>query len=224
MTVMLFRSFITYILLLVVLRLMGKRQIGELQPSELVTTLLLSEVASQAVTDDNIPLVYGLVPVIAILSFEVILSFLITKSKKLKKIMTGTPSVLIEKGKLNFKEMEKNRISLEEIAAELRLKDIPDISSVQYAIMEKNGRISAVLKAEHQPLTRKDLNIKCKETGIQHALIVDGEINYENLKSSNKNSEFIKDELKKKNISSLKDVVLLSCNDAGEVYIIERKK
>lgn len=203
---------------------MGKRQIGELQPSELVTTLLLSEVASQAVTDDNIPLLYGLVPVVAILSFEVILSFSITKSKKLKKIMTGTPSVLIEKGKLNFKEMEKNRISLEEIAAELRLKDIPDISSVQYAIMEKNGRISAVLKAEYQPPTRKDLNIKCKETGIQHALIVDGEINYENLKSSNKSLDFIKKELKRKNISSYEDVVLFSCNDADEVYIIERNK
>ena len=88
---------------------MGKRQIGELQPSELVTTLLLSEVASQTVTDNNIPLVYGLVPVIAILSFEVILSFLITKSKRLKKIMTGNPSVLIEKGKLNLKEMEKKQ-------------------------------------------------------------------------------------------------------------------
>ena len=89
MTVMFIRSFITYILLLLVLRLMGKRQIGELQPSELVTTLLLSEVASQPVTDDNIPLVYGLVPVAAILSFEVILSFAITKNKKFKKIMTG---------------------------------------------------------------------------------------------------------------------------------------
>lgn len=222
LTVMLFRSFITYLLLLTVLRLMGKRQIGELQPSELVTTLLLSEVASQTVTDNNIPLVYGLVPVIAILSFEVILSFLITKSKRFKKIMTGNPSVLIEKGKLNLKEMEKNRISLEEIAAELRLKDIPDISSVQYAIMEKNGRISAVLKAEDQPLTRKDLNIKCKETGIQHALIVDGEINYDNLKASKKTLEFIKEELKKRNISSYKNVLLLTCNDAEEVYIIER--
>lgn len=219
---MLFRSFITYLILLIVLRLMGKRQIGELQPSELVTTLLLSEVASQPVTDDNIPLVYGIVPVVAILSFEVILSFFITKNKSFKKIMTGDPSVLIDKGKINFDELKKNRISLEEIAAELRLKDIPDISNVQYAIMEKNGRISAILKAEHQPVTSRDMNIECEEKGISHALIVDGRIDSDNLSSSHKDMDFINRELLKRNITSYKNVLLFTCNDAGDVYIVER--
>ena len=223
MTVMFIRSFITYILLLLVLRLMGKRQIGELQPSELVTTLLLSEVASQPVTDDNIPLVYGLVPVAAILSFEVILSFAITKNKRLKKIMTGEISVLIDKGKLNMEEMKKNRISLEELASELRQKNIADISRVQYAIMEKNGKISVIEKAEYQPCTLEDMNIHSEERGIAHAFIVDGEICYENIESSGKNEEFLKKELKKRKIKSAEDIVLFTCDDAGNINIIRKE-
>ncbi|MBR6644946.1 MAG: DUF421 domain-containing protein [Clostridia bacterium] len=223
MTVMFIRSFITYILLLLVLRLMGKRQIGELQPSELVTTLLLSEVASQPVTDDNIPLVYGLVPVAAILSFEVILSFAITKNKKFKKIMTGEISVLIDKGKLNMKEMKKNRISLEELASELRQKNIADISRVQYAIMEKNGKISVIEKAEYQPCTLEDMNIQSEERGIAHAFIVDGEICYENIESSGKNEEFLKKELEKRKIKSAEDIVLFTCDDAGNINIIRKE-
>ena len=223
MTVMFIRSFITYILLLLVLRLMGKRQIGELQPTELVTTLLLSEVASQPVTDDNIPLVYGLVPVAAILSFEVILSFAITKNKKFKKIMTGEISVLIDKGKLNMKEMKKNRISLEELASELRQKNIADISRVQYAIMEKNGKISVIEKAEYQPCTLEDMNIQSEERGIAHAFIVDGEICYENIESSGKNEEFLKKELEKRKIKSAEDIVLFTCDDAGNINIIRKE-
>ncbi len=223
MTVMFIRSFITYILLLLVLRLMGKRQIGELQPSELVTTLLLSEVASQPVTDDNIPLVYGLVPVAAILSFEVILSFAITKNKKFKKIMTGEISVLIDKGKLNMEEMKKNRISLEELASELRQKNIADISRVQYAIMEKNGKLSVIEKAKYQPCTLDDMNIQPEERGIAHAFIVDGEICYENITSSGKNEEFLKKELKKRKIKSPEDIVLFTCDDADNVNIIRKE-
>lgn len=223
MTVMFIRSFITYILLLLVLRLMGKRQIGELQPSELVTTLLLSEVASQPVTDDNIPLVYGLVPVAAILSFEVILSFAITKNKKFKKIMTGEISVLIDKGKLNMEEMKKNRISLEELASELRQKNIADISRVQYAIMEKNGKISVIEKAEYQPCTLEDMNIQSEERGIAHAFIVDGEICRENVRSSGKDEEFLKKELKKRKIKSHEDILLFTCDDAGNINIIRKE-
>ena len=222
MTVMLVRSFITYVLLLLVLRLMGKRQIGELQPSELVTTLLLSEVASQPVTDDNIPLVYGLVPVAAILSFEVILSFAITKNKNLKKIMTGEISVLIDKGKLNMDEMKKNRLSLEELASELRQKNVSDLSRVQYAIMEKNGKISVIEKSKYQPCTVEDMNIKAEERGIAHAFIVDGEISYENLTSSGKNTAFLQKELKKRKIKSPKDVLLFTCDDADNVNIIRK--
>lgn len=224
MTVMLVRTFITYIMLILVLRLMGKRQIGELQPSELVTTLLLSEVASQPVTDDNIPLLYGIVPVAAILSFEVILSFAITKNKKLKKIMTGDISVLIDKGQLNMGELKKNRLSLEELASELRQKNIPDISRVEYAIMEKNGKISVIEKSRYQPCCISDLNLSTEEKGIAHAFIVDGEICYENLRSSGKDKAFLSEQLDKRKIRSIKDVVLFTCDDADNVNIILKEK
>ncbi len=224
MTVIFARSFITYVVLLLVFRLMGKRQIGELQPSELVTTLLLSEVASQPVTDGSIPLVYGLVPIAAILSFEVILSFAITKNKKIKKIMTGDISVLIDKGQLNMEEMKKNRLSLEELASELRQKNIPDISRVQYAIMEKNGKISVIEKSKYQPCTLEDMNLQSEEKGIAHALIVDGEVCYENLQSSGKKEGFIFKELEKRNIPSAENILLFTCDDAGNINIIKKEK
>ncbi len=224
MTVMFFRSFITYILLLLVLRLMGKRQVGELQPSELVTTLLLSEIASQPITDDNIPLVYGIVPAVVVLSFEVILSFLITKSEKMKRIMTGNVSILIDKGNLNVKEMRNARISLEELASELRLKNVTDISDVQYAILEKNGKLSVVLKSQKQALTPSDIKIETAEKGISHALIVDGKINFENIKTSGKSKDFIECQLAKRNINTVEEVMLFTCDDAENITVIKKEE
>lgn len=224
MTVMLFRSFITYVLLLLVLRLMGKRQVGELQPSELVTTLLLSEIASQPITDNAIPLVYGIVPAVVVLSLEVLLSFLITKSEKIKRVMTGNISILIDKGKLNVEEMRNSRISLEELAAELRLKSVTDISDVQYAILEKNGKMSVILNAESKTVTAKDLNLHTEEKGISHALVVDGKINRENLQSSAKDEQFIAEQLKLHKIQHLREVMLLSCDDNNNVTVIRKEE
>lgn len=224
MTVMFIRSFILYALLLLVLRLMGKRQIGELQPSELVTTLLLSEIASQPITDDNIPLIYGIAPSVAVLAFEVILSFAITKNKTLKKIMTGNISILIEKGELNVEEMKKTRLSLEELCSELRLKGVCEISQVQYAVLEKNGKLSVILKQKHQPVTQGDFGIVQAEGGFDHALVSDGEIITENVACSGKTVEFIKDKLKECGIASVEDAMLMTCNDRGDVYIIKKGK
>lgn len=131
------RTVIIYILLLAVIRLMGKRQIGELEVSELVTTLLLSELASQPISDSNIPLLNAVVPILVLLTAEVILSYVLTKSKAAKKLLNGTPSILINKGVLDQKELNKSRISVEELMGELRLKDISDISAVNYASRAK---------------------------------------------------------------------------------------
>ena len=222
MTVMFIRSFITYALLLLVLRLMGKRQIGELQPSELVTTLLLSEIASQPITDDNIPLIYGIAPAVAVLAFEVILSFAITKNKTLKKIMTGKISILIEKGVLNIEEMKKTRLSLEELSSELRLKGVSEISTVQYAVLEKNGKLSVILKSDAQPVTNGSAGISLTEKGFNHALIVDGQIDEENMKYAKKDEKYVLKKLQEQKISSVSETMLMTCNDNGDVYIIKK--
>lgn len=224
MTNMFFRTIIVYILLLLVLRLMGKRQIGELQPSELVTTLLLSEIASQPIVDDNIPLVYGVVPVVVILSLEVIISFVVTKSQILKKVFDGTPSILIRRGVLDQKEMKKVRLSLEELIGELRLKNISDISQVEYAILEQNGQLSVISTAAASTVKVKDLHLNVSENGISHPLIIDGNVSDYNMRAIGKSEAWLQKTLEKKKIKRIKDVFLLTCDDADNVTVVRKYK
>lgn len=214
MTVMFFRTIIIYFLLLLVLKLMGKRQIGELQPSELVTTLLLSEIASQPVTDDNIPLVYGVVPVVVVLAVEVIISYLITRNKKLKDVFLGKPSVLIERGVIRAGEMRRVRLTVEELMSQLRQKDVPDISQVYYAIMEPNGKIS-VFTVTSPPEGQK-------EPGIARAVICDGRIERETLKAAGKDEAWLYKQLEPKKLKP-EEIFLMTCDDAGTIYIVKNK-
>ncbi len=220
MTVMFFRTIIVYIILLTVLRLMGKRQIGELQPSELVTTLLLSEIASQPITDDSVPLVYGIVPVIVVLSLEVIASFSVTKIPRLKRLFLGSPSVLINKGKLDISEMKKCRISAEELMRELRENGIGDIATVRYCIMEENGKISVIRNAADENATASDVGADNGEKGISRPVIVDGEINRDECVALGRNEDWINKQLKKNKISSPDEVFLLTCDDCDNIYIV----
>ncbi len=220
MTVMFFRTIIMYVLLFTVLRLMGKRQIGELQPSELVTTLLLSEIASQPITDDSIPLVYGIVPVIVVLTFEVTASFAMTKIPILKRVFLGSPSILINKGKLDIEEMKKCRLSIEELMRELREQSIADISTVRYCIMEENGKISIIQNAASQNATAADVKVSNAESGISRPLIVDGKISMDECQSLGHSEQWVKEQLKKKKIKSIDDVFLMTCDDCDNVYIV----
>ena len=218
------RTIIIYVLLLAVIRLMGKRQIGELEVSELVTTLLLSELASQPISDSNIPLVNAVVPILVLMTAEVILSYILTKSKTAKKLLNGTPSILVNKGILDQKELNKSRISVEELMGELRLKDISDLSAVNYAILEQNGQISVIPKTGEKNASIADLKLQVPEKGIAHALIVDGEISDYNLKILGKNREYISKLMKKNNISDIKDIFLLTIDDMETINIIRKDK
>lgn len=218
------RTVIIYILLLAVIRLMGKRQIGELEVSELVTTLLLSELASQPISDSNIPLLNAVVPILVLLTAEVILSYVLTKSKAAKKLLNGTPSILINKGVLDQKELNKSRISVEELMGELRLKDISDISAVNYAILEQSGKISVIPKSGEKNASVADLKLQVPEKGIAHALVVDGEISDFNLGQIGQSREYIDKLMKKNSISDIRDIFLLTVDDMETVNIIRKVK
>ncbi len=220
MTVMFFRTVIIYILLLTVLRLMGKRQIGELQPSELVTTLLLSEIASQPITDDDIPMVYGIVPVVIVLSLEVIASYAVTKIPCLKRIFLGSPSILINKGKIDISEMKKCRISVEELMRELRENGIGDIATVRYCIMEENGKISVIQNAGDQNATAANVNAEISEKGICRPMVVDGKINKDECMALGHGEQWIKKQLEKRKIKDISNVFLLTCDDCDNVHIV----
>ena len=178
------------------MRLMGKRQLGELEVSELVSTLLLSDIAALPITDQNIPLVYAIIPIILITTFEISLSVLLTRVPMLKNLISPRPSALIRKGKIDAKEMSRNRISIDELFSELRQKDVSDISDVEYAIMEQNGKITVIKKKSASPPTLTDLGISAEESGISHIIISDGRIDVFGLKQTGKKRQWLENYLK----------------------------
>ena len=147
------RTVIIYLLLLLTMRILGKRQLGELEISELITTILLSEIASIPIANQDLPIFYAIIPLATIMSIEVLFSFLSSKSPRLKKLLSTSPSTLIVNGTILQKELAKNRISPEELISELRLKNIGDVSNVKYAILEPSGMLSVFPKMEYQQVT-----------------------------------------------------------------------
>lgn len=223
MITVLIRTTIIYLTLLIALRLTGKRQVGELQLSELITTFMISELATTPIQNLSIPLIYSVMPIILLLCAEIILSFLATKSNGFKKMFFGNPSIIIRNGVINQKELARLRIGINELLGELRIKDIGDVSDVNYAILEQNGKLSVFLKKEKQTVTLKDANLKSDDEGICHALIVDGEINESNLHFANKSSAWLDNFLHTHNIN-MKEIFLLTVNDTDQITIIYKDK
>ena len=194
-------------ILLAVMRLSGKRQIGEIQTSELVTTFLLSDIASYPLTDPAIPLLNAIIPIFTIIPLEIIFSFLSTKSSKLKKILDGNPSFIVVHGKIQKKEMARARLSMEDLLCEMRLKNIASVSDVDYAILEQNGQISVFQK---------------KDEPLSHVIVIDGILNQTLLKKIGKNKHWIHQIMKEKNVSDLRNIFLLSVTDGGSVTLIRQ--
>ncbi|MBQ6263713.1 MAG: DUF421 domain-containing protein [Clostridia bacterium] len=216
------RTVFIFFVLIVSMRIMGKRQVGELQISELVVTFMLSELAVLPIADRAVPVSHALVPILTLLSAEVILSFLETKSNKLKKLLGGEPATLIRRGKLDADELARHRIELEELLAEMRLCGVFDIADAEYAILEENGRISVKPKADKVPATAADAGIAVAERGVARALIVDGELNEKTLRASGFGNEAIGDAIAESGTVQ-KSVFLMTADDGGNytVYIKE---
>ncbi len=219
MLTVLIRTIIIYILLLGTMRILGKRQLGELEVSELITTFLLSEIASMPIANQDIPLAYAVIPLITIMTFEVGSSLLISKYPKIKNLLSSPPSTLIHKGRINQKELLKNRISSEELLTELRLKNITDPTHVEYAILEQNGLLSVIPKIKYQQATLEELNIEDSDDGIVHIIISQGKWNEYNLKMLHKDRSEFETILKRKR-TDIKDVFLLTVDDSGNRNLI----
>ena len=221
MFTILIRIILIYILLIGTMRLMGKRQIGQLQLSELVTTILLSELASQPITDNQIPILFAVIPVAVLLSLEVIISYTVTKLPSLKPIFDGKPSVLIRHGELDIGEVAHVRISVEELLSQLRIKGIPDIEQVDYAILEQNGQLSVIPKRSESPPSCIDMNVKAPESGIAHAVIVDGKVSEYDLGLLGHDHKWLSSRLKHHKVA-LEDVFLFTVDDLGKEGIIKK--
>ena len=222
MTVILIRTVIIYFSLIIAMRLMGKRQIGELEVSDLVTTLIVSEIAALPISDNTIPIMHAIIPIIILLFFEVFSSMLLAKCPRLKGLVSGNPTILINQGRINKKALVNSRISVDELVSQLRQKDITDIAEVHYAILEQNGRITVVPKASAKQPTVKQMDIKAKESGISHIMISQGRINKYGLRLKNTDKKAILHELALQNLN-LKDVFLMTIDDDGKTQIIRKK-
>lgn len=201
---------------------MGKRQIGELQISEFIVTLLLSEIAATPIVNRTVPFLHAVIAVLILLSLEVIISYILLKSTALKKLFNGVPTYLIRRGKIVQKELSRNRIDLEELLAELRLCGYADPAEIAYAILEANGKLSVFPAAAKAPLTPSDMNLTPQEPGIAHILVADGQILPNNLAPCGWDEKRLNTELKRRKVT-LGDVYLLTVDDAGTVGFTKKE-
>ena len=216
------RTFIVYTTLIIAMRLMGKRQIGELEVSELVTTFMLSELATTPIQNLDIPVIHAVIPIVILLFIEVLTSVVLIKIPFLKSIVSARPSILIRDGKIDQKELKSNRISLEELMSELRSGQCTSISDVSYAILEKNGKLTIIPKAKSSPPTADDLGIKPQESGILHLLIIDGKICENNLKVSGKSRRWLEKEISKLPCP-MKNIYFFGIDDAERITLVKKE-
>ncbi len=221
MTTLLIRTVLVYVLLIIAMRLMGKRQIGELEISDLVTTILISEIASLPITDASIPVSHAVVPIVTLLTFEVVSSALLASFPRMKNLLSARPTTLIRDGALCGKEMKQARLSADELISELRQKGITDLAEVRYAILEQNGKISVIAKAAHRPPTTKELKLTVKDTGLYHIIIDKGVFNRHNLKDLQLDQKKLERTLAARGLTP-DGVYLLMMNDEGDMEIIRK--
>jgi uncharacterized membrane protein YcaP (DUF421 family) len=221
MLTVLIRTTIVYFLLIFAMRLMGKRQIGELEVSDLVTTLLISEIASLPITEPEIPLSHAVIPMTLLLSFEVLISFLVSRFPQLK-FFTARPSTLIRNGKISQKAMQNARISFDELFCELRNQGVYDLDEIEYAILEQNGHITVIQKARFRQPSAEDLGLKVEEKGLFHIIIEHGRINRHGIDLLGIRENDLRRELQKKKLE-VSDVYLMTVNDAGKRTVIPRE-
>lgn len=222
MVAIFFRTVVIYLLLIIAMRLMGKRQIGELEVSELITTILLSEIASLPITSHEIPVMYAVIPIITLLSLEVIMSVLLIKFPSIKNLLSPRPNVIINKGKLDQKELKRIRMSTDELLCEIRRAGIADLSEVYYAIVEENGKLSVLPKVSAKPPTLSQIGRPADETGLAHIIISDGKVNKNGLSTVGMSEDDLDSYLRFTG-EKKEDIFLLLKDDAGKYTVIKKE-
>lgn len=218
------RTVISYVLVVFALRIMGKRQVGELQPSELVVAIMISDLATIPMSDPALPLTSGIVPILTLIAAEISASLLSLKFPKIRKALTGAPAVIIKKGVICREEMRKNRYNLEDLAEALRMKDYFDVDDVYMAILETNGSLSVIPKAGKHPPTADDLRVKTSQQTLPHVIIADGKKYPEHMQEAGVNDGWLKKQLEQHNVSDCNEVFLLTVDGDKNVTLQMKNK
>ena len=216
------RTIILYLVLIAVIRLMGKRQIGQMEPSEFVVTMLVANLASIPMQDEGISLSSGLVPILTVLGIELVLSHLSLQSIRFRKLLCGKPVILIENGNILQQNLRKTRITLDELTGHLREKDVLDLRSVQYAILETNGNLSVFPYPKERPASAKEAGIQAQKQYLPLTIVSDGILMQENLKKAGKDLPWLHKILKEQN-ATLRETWLLTVDGANQVVFYKKE-
>ena len=197
MLVTFFRAIILYIVVLIVMRLMGKREIGQLQPFELAISIMIADLAATPMAEEGVPITNGIMPILGLLVMHLIISMLNIKSTKAREIICGKPSMLIFRGKVDEKVLKRERFTINELEERLRDNNIFSIGDVEYAILETSGQVTVIPKPNKRATTPEDFNMEPKYEGIPYDLVVDGKVMYKNLEKIGKNYVWLQKQTEK---------------------------
>ena len=224
MTTAFFRTLILYFILMVGLRLMGKRQIGELEPSELVLTLIISDLAAVPMQDFGIPLVNGVFPIVTLLCVSMLLSFVSLKSIRFRGLIYGYPTVIIRDGKVLQRNMARNRFTVDELLEQLRSQGYSDLTAVKYAVLETSGQVSVLPYTKDSPVTPQVMNMTVQDDVTLPVLVInDGHIMSENLSASGYDAVWLDKQLKERCLTSPRQVFLMTVDEAGAVVCVTKE-
>ena len=218
------RTVLLYSLLIVGLRLTGKRQIGQLEPIELVLTMTLSDLASVPMQDFGQPLLHGIIPIVTLLAMSTLLSYISLKNVRFRNLVCGEPAVVIAEGKLRQKVMRQNRLTLDEVEEQLRSQGVSRWQDVKYAVLETSGQLSLLLYPDAQPATPKQLGKRVPDDlSLQRILINDGRVLTENLRKAGLNEDWLQKQLAEHHIRRTQDVFLLTADHFGNVLLVPKE-
>ncbi len=216
------RTIVLYLVLILVIRLMGKRQIGQMEPSEFVVTMLVANLAAIPMQDGAIPLYSGLVPILTVLGVELVLSFLSLKSILVRKLLCGKPVILVENGNILQNNLRKTNVTLDELTGHLRDKGVLDLEAVQYAILETNGNLSVFPYPKHMPASAKDAGIKASSQFIPLTIISDGYLSEDNLQKAGKDRLWVEKVLSQHN-ATIKTTWLLTVDGRDHILFLPKE-
>ena len=224
MLITFFRTIVLYILVLIVMRLMGKREIGQLQPFELAISIMIADLAAVPMADIGIPISSGVMPILGLLVMHLVISVINIKSTKAREIICGKPSILIFRGKVDEDMLRKERFTINELEERLRNNNIFNIGDVEYAILETSGQVTVIPKPNKRTLTPEDMNIEPQYQGISYDLVVDGKVMYKNLEKIGKNYIWLKKQTDKFGIKPEEAlIVTIDGNDQFFCQVLKKK-
>ena len=223
MTISLIRTCILYMVILAGMRLMGKRQISQLQTSELVVTLLISDIAAVPMQDLGIPMFAGLGPIATLIVLEILLSWIALKSRTFRRLLNGQPAIIIRGGRLDIPKLREMRLTTDEIIETLRKQNVSSVSDVKYGVIEPDGTLSVILKQPQQPVTAEMLGITPKDTGLPLVVVSDGKLVRRSLHLLQLDPKDIENRLRNQSLA-VSDVFLMTLDDCGNSFIQRKEK